>query len=147
MTITFKVFCNIWVSVTPSDNYFTISTHNLALLHSTLLHSYPVPLMLFNDVPLQPQGHYCHRFCAAIAPFWFSTEHHWTALSPFWLSPDYIIFKFNHIQHCLLFFFCWRTCRLTRMNLSSCPWSTISSPASCWTKLATLTWRLLSQWG
>ena len=30
--------------MTPSDNYFTISPHNLALLHSTLLHSYPVPL-------------------------------------------------------------------------------------------------------
>ena len=23
-----------------------------------------------------------------IAPFCFSTEHHWTALTPFWLSPD-----------------------------------------------------------
>ena len=30
--------------MTPSDNSFTISPHNLALLHSTLLHSYPVPL-------------------------------------------------------------------------------------------------------
>ena len=28
----------------PSDNSFTISPHNLARLHSTLLHSYPVPL-------------------------------------------------------------------------------------------------------
>ena len=24
----------------------------------------------------------------AIAPFWFSTEDHWTELKPFWLSPD-----------------------------------------------------------
>ena len=31
--------------MTPSDNSFTISPHNLALLHSTRLHSYPVPLM------------------------------------------------------------------------------------------------------
>ena len=33
--------------MTPSDNYFTISPHtcNLALLWSTLLHSYPVPLI------------------------------------------------------------------------------------------------------
>ena len=30
--------------MTPSDNSFTISPHNLALLHYTLLHSYPVPL-------------------------------------------------------------------------------------------------------
>ena len=42
----FKSLCNIWVSVTPSHNSFTISPHNLALLHSTLLHSYPVPLSL-----------------------------------------------------------------------------------------------------
>ena len=33
----FQNFCNILVSVTPSDNYFTISPQNLALLHSTLL--------------------------------------------------------------------------------------------------------------
>ena len=32
--------------MTPSDNSFTILPHNLALLHSTLLHSYPVPLRL-----------------------------------------------------------------------------------------------------
>ena len=30
--------------MTPSDNSFSISPHNLALSHSTLLHSYPVPL-------------------------------------------------------------------------------------------------------
>ena len=30
--------------MTPSDNSFTISPYNLALLHSTLIHSYPVPL-------------------------------------------------------------------------------------------------------
>ena len=34
--------------MTPSDNSFTISPHNLALLHSTLLHSYPVPLRTVN---------------------------------------------------------------------------------------------------
>ena len=39
----FQSFCN-HLGVTPSDNSFTISPHNLALLHSTLLHSYPVPL-------------------------------------------------------------------------------------------------------
>ena len=31
--------------MTPSDNSFTSLRHNLALLHSTLLHSYPVPLI------------------------------------------------------------------------------------------------------
>ena len=43
----FQSFCNIWVSVTPSDNSLTISPHNLTLLHSTLLHSYPVPLKYY----------------------------------------------------------------------------------------------------
>ena len=33
--ISFKAFAIFWVSVTPSDNSFTISPHNLALLHST----------------------------------------------------------------------------------------------------------------
>ena len=28
-----------------------------------------------------------------IAPFWFSTEHHWTALTPFWPSADNLVFK------------------------------------------------------
>ena len=42
--------------MTPSDNSFTISPHNLALLHSTLLHSYPVPLrMVFHF--------YLYRIC------------------------------------------------------------------------------------
>ena len=40
----FQSFCNIWVSLTSSDNSFTISPHNSALLHSIFLHSYPVPL-------------------------------------------------------------------------------------------------------
>ena len=52
----FQSFCNIWVSVTPSDNSFTISPHNLALLHSTLLHSYPV------HVPLKFMRHFCSLF-------------------------------------------------------------------------------------
>ena len=39
-----QLYISLLVSVTPSDNSFTISPHNLALSHSTLLHSYPVPL-------------------------------------------------------------------------------------------------------
>ena len=35
-----KFFAIFWFLWTPSDNSFTISPHNLALLHSTLLHSY-----------------------------------------------------------------------------------------------------------
>ena len=52
----FQSFCNIWVSVTPSDNSFTISPHNLALLHSTLLHSYPVPLKMISIYYFEIQG-------------------------------------------------------------------------------------------
>ena len=47
MTISFFFNSNTWVSVTPSYNSFTISPHNLALLHSTLLHSYSVLLSYF----------------------------------------------------------------------------------------------------
>ena len=43
----------IWVYVTPSDSSFTISPHNLVLLHSILLHSYPVPLMK-KHIPYRP---------------------------------------------------------------------------------------------
>ena len=36
----------------------------------------------------EPEGRYhCTEFMA-IAPFWFSTEHRWTALKPFWLSAN-----------------------------------------------------------
>ena len=40
----------------------------------------------------EPEGRYRYRFCAAIAPFWFLTEHLWTAITPFWLSTDEISF-------------------------------------------------------
>ena len=33
----------------------------------------------FND--WQPEGHYRHRLWTVIAPFWFSTEHHWIVIS------------------------------------------------------------------
>ena len=56
----FQTFSNIWVSVTSSDNSFTISPHNLALLHSTLLHSNPVPLRVCSSALLKravPEGY------------------------------------------------------------------------------------------
>ena len=34
----------------------------------------------------------------ALAPFWFSTEHHWTVLVPFWLSADDFTSKLNFHQ-------------------------------------------------
>ena len=37
---------------------------------------------------LEPEGHNCWTKSMVIAPFWLSTEHHWTALTPFWLSAD-----------------------------------------------------------
>ena len=55
------------------------------------------PLYIFS---WEPEGHYHYsmRICwkreehcvksMVIAPFWFSAEHHWTALTPFWLSAN-----------------------------------------------------------
>ena len=39
----------------------------------------------------KPERHYCCTKSMVIAPFWFSMEHHWTALMPFWLSTDDMI--------------------------------------------------------
>ena len=39
-------------------------------------------------VTWEQKGNYRCTKCMAIAPFWFSTEHCWTALMPFWLSGD-----------------------------------------------------------
>ena len=46
-------------------------------------------LTLFNDVPLRTRkGLSLYKVYACLAPFWFSTEHRWTALTPFWYSCD-----------------------------------------------------------
>ena len=34
------------------------------------------------------KGRYCCAKSMAIAPFWFLTEHLWSAIAPFWLSAD-----------------------------------------------------------
>ena len=49
-------------------------------------------LSLFNRVPLRTRRALplCKVYMA-IAPFWFSTDHRWTALTPFWLSADAIM--------------------------------------------------------
>ena len=39
----------------------------------------------------EPERRYCCTKSMAIAPFWFSTEHLWSAIAPFWLSADNII--------------------------------------------------------
>ena len=58
--------------------------------------------LYWHFVSWEPEGHYCssnlsrwepeRRYrCTksiAIAPFWFSMEHLWTAIMPFWLSTD-----------------------------------------------------------
>ena len=38
----------------------------------------------------EPEGRYHCTKSMATAPFWFSTEHRWSALAPFWLSADNI---------------------------------------------------------
>ena len=82
---------------------------------------------LYHDiVRLEPEGHqccskmfwwelegcYCCTKSVVIAPFWFSTEHHWTVLTPFWLLADNIHLhtlesdslkkKIVFISHCML---------------------------------------------
>ena len=39
--------------------------------------------MLFKMFHWEPEGHYRHRLCTAIAPLWFSIEHLLTTLTPF----------------------------------------------------------------
>ena len=41
----------------------------------------------------EPEALYHCTKSMAIVPFWFSTEHHWTASMPFWLSADNICFS------------------------------------------------------
>ena len=36
----------------------------------------------------EPEGRYHCTKSSAMAPFWFSMEHCWTALTPFWLTAD-----------------------------------------------------------
>ena len=45
----------------------------------------------FNDVLLRTIRVLLQCKVYGIAPFWFSTEHHWTALMPFWLLGDDIL--------------------------------------------------------
>ena len=46
--------------------------------------------ILFNAVPLRfRRALSLYTLCTAIALFWFSAKHLWTALTPFWLSTDY----------------------------------------------------------
>ena len=39
----------------------------------------------------ESEGRYCCTKSMAIAPFWFSMEHLWSAIAPFWLSADDIL--------------------------------------------------------
>ena len=53
-------------------------------------------LSLSNMFCWEPKGSFHCTMSMAIAPFWFSTEHRWTALMPFWFSVDD---RSNHSQH------------------------------------------------
>ena len=57
-------------------------------------------LSLFSDVSFGTRRVLnCCTKSMAIAPFWFSTEHHWIALKPFWFSADdtFVYYSFNWI--------------------------------------------------
>ena len=62
----------------------------------------------------EPEGRYRHRLFTAIAPFWFSTEHHWILITPFWLSTDELYSHYFRNGRVFFspfwgdFFFVWR---------------------------------------
>ena len=41
----------------------------------------------------EPEGRYHCTKSMATAPFWFSTEHLWSAIAPFWLSADVMQYR------------------------------------------------------
>ena len=94
----FQSFCNIWVSVTPSDNSFTISPHNLAFLHSTLLHSSPVPLRYIHHV--QKKNILC---ILAFKPH-FTFQKMYVILSSLLFESCFTSIICNHIMFILGFF-------------------------------------------
>ena len=53
----------------------------------------------------EPEGCYGCTKSMVIAPFWFSTEHHWTALMPFWISADRCMVILSQISCCSTM--CW----------------------------------------
>ena len=38
----------------------------------------------------EPERHYRHRVCMAVAPFWFSSDHLCKSLTPFWFSLKHL---------------------------------------------------------
>ena len=47
------------------------------------------------------KGRYHCAKSLAIASFWFSTEHLWTAVMPFWLSTDEICNDVYYVKKCV----------------------------------------------
>ena len=72
-------WCITKLSLLQHINYHTSSAKSQRLL------------MLFNDVPWEPEGRYCHWLCTVIAPFLCSADHLWRAFISFWLSSDDIL--------------------------------------------------------
>ena len=74
----------------------------------------------------EPEGRYCCTKSMAIAPFWFSMEHCWTALMSFWSSADDFIFPCPHsFEVCshsisVSFSFSWYKCVHTFCAIHMC---------------------------
>ena len=45
-------------------------------------------VIIAHIVSWEPEGHYHHRLCTVIMPFWFSMEHLSILIGPLWLSTD-----------------------------------------------------------
>ena len=73
--------------------------------------------------PWEQKGSYRCTKSMAIAPFWFSMEHQWTALTPFWFSADDItnnnLLKYsNVILKSIRVMSCRHTTLSVKINLS-----------------------------
>ena len=44
----------------------------------------------------EPEGHYCHWLCTAIAPFWFSMKHQWIVIRPCNLALNWCVLYQNN---------------------------------------------------
>ena len=75
----------------------------------------------------EPEGRYRWTKSMAIAPFWFSTEHCWTALMPFWFSTEYCWtaltpFWLSAIWYLCGFYFMHAVCHAKRGKLLAALW-------------------------
>ena len=85
----FTLFCleSKWRG-TEIENSASILTSEIYMSEAICRRFFFWELECWQIVSWEPEGRYCCTKSMAIAPFWFSTEHRWSAITPFWLSTD-----------------------------------------------------------